>query len=158
MTRLGFVLAALLAVAGVMAPGPVAAQGDAAGVTGAGDALFSSAATFNGVTLSGLELGQGLFIGQDGSAKGQFHAVLRGTSLLGVAQDVVVEGTVTVGSVVGNGSVTFSGTAAVNMGDGTLPVPGVPFTATVSTDSLTLILNATTLPAANVTAGSITIE
>jgi len=44
------------------------------------------------------------------------------------------------------------------MGDGTLPVPGVPFAATVSTNSLALILNATALPTATVTAGSITIE
>jgi hypothetical protein len=158
MTRLGFVLTALLAVAGVMRSAPVAAQDDVARVTGAGEALFSSVATFNGVTLSGLELGQGLFIAVDGSAKGQFLAVLRGTSLLGQAQDVIVEGTVSGGSVVGNGSVTLSGTAIVNMGDGTIPVPGVPFTATVSTSSLALILDATALPTATVTAGSITIE
>ena len=158
MTRLGFVLTALLAVAGVMGPAPVAAQDDAVGVTGAGEALFSSVATFNGVTLSGLKLGQGLFIAADGSAKGQFLAVLRGTSLLGAAQDIIVEGTVSGSSVVGNGSVTLGGTATVDTGDGTLPMPGVPFTATVSTSSLALILNATALPTATVTAGSITIE
>jgi len=158
MTRLGFVLTALLAVAGVMGPAPVAAQDDVAGVTGAGEGIFSTGATFNGVTLRRLELGHGLFIARDGSAMGQFHAVLRGTSLLGQARDVIVEGKVTGGSVAGNGGVTFSGTATVNMGDGTPPVPGVPFAATVSTNSLALILNATALPTATVSAGSITIE
>jgi len=158
MTRLGFILTALLAVTGVMGPAPVAAQDDVAGVTGAGEGIFSTGATLNGVTLRSLELGQGLFIARDGSAMGQFHAVLLGTSLLGTPQNVTVEGEVSTGSVGGDGTATFSGTATVNTGDGTLPVPGVPFTATISTNSLALILDATTLPMATVTAGSITIE
>jgi hypothetical protein len=136
---------------------PVATQ-DGASVTGAGEALFPNGAAFNGVNLRSLELGQGLFTAADGSAIGQFHVVLRGTSLLGLAQDIIVEGKVTTGSVAGNGSVTISGTATVNMGDGTLPVPGVPFAATVSTNSLGLILNAASLPTATFTAGSITIQ
>jgi hypothetical protein len=158
MTRLGIVLITLLAVAGVVGQSPVAAQSDASGVTGAGEAIFSNGATFNGVQLHGLTVGQGIFIAPDGSARGQFQAVLLGTSLLGVPQDVIVEGTVSSGSVEANGSIAFNGTATVNMGDGTLPVPGVPFTATVSTSSLALILNATALPTATVTAGSITIQ
>jgi len=44
------------------------------------------------------------------------------------------------------------------MGDGTLPLPGVPFTVTVSTGSLALILDAAVLPTASLSAGSITIE
>src|SRR5207249_2997739 len=83
-------------------------------------------------------LGQGVFIARDGSAAGQFQAVLLGTSLLGAPQDVVVEGQVGSGSVAGDGSTTFSGTATVNMGDGTLPLPGVPFTVTASPGSLAL--------------------
>src|SRR5688572_10299646 len=39
----------------------------------------------------------------DGTALGQFHAVLRGTSLLGQAQDVVVEGEVSGGAAQGDG-------------------------------------------------------
>jgi hypothetical protein len=46
----------------------------------------------------------------------------------------------------------------VNMGDGTLALSGVPFTATASTGSLKLILDATSLPTATVTAGSITVK
>src|SRR5947199_285265 len=53
---------------------------------------------------------------------------------------------------------TFNGTATVEMGDGTLPLPGVPFTVTVSTGSLALILDAAVLPTASLSAGSITIE
>src|SRR2546422_1426243 len=39
------------------------------------------------------------------------------------------------------------------MGDGTLPLPDVPFAVTVSAGSLGLILNAVALPTATVTAG-----
>jgi len=125
---------------------------------GAGEAIFPGGPTFNGVPLSGLTLGQGVSIAQDGSATGQFQAVLLGTSLLGVPQGVTVEGEVRSGSVAGDGSATLGGTATVDMGDGTLPLPGVPFTVTASAASLALILDAAALPTAMVSAGSITIE
>jgi len=146
----------MIGLASLLAPAPVAAQD--AGVTGAAEAAFPNGAAFNGVPLKGLTLGQGLFITQDGSATGQFQAVLLGTSLLGAAQNITVEGEVSGGSVGADGSATFSGTATVDMGDGTLPLPGVPFTVTASVGSLGLILNAVALPTATVTAGSITVK
>ena len=127
-------------------------------MTGAAEATFPDGATFNGLPLKGLTLGQGMFIAQDGSATGQFQVVLQGTSPLGTPQNVTVEGEVGGGSVAADGSATFSGTATVDMGDGTLPLPGVPFAVTVSAGSLGLILNAVALPTATVTAGSITIK
>src|SRR5437879_5329573 len=156
MTRLGLASTAILGLSSLMAPAPVAAQD--AGVTGAAEAAFPDGATFNGISLKGLTLGQGMFIAPDGSATGQFQAVLLGTSLLGTPQNVTVEGEVRGGSVGADGSATFSGTATVDMGDGTLPLPGVPFIVTVSAGSLGLILNAVALPTATVTAGSITIK
>jgi hypothetical protein len=156
MTRLGIVLAASLGLASTFAPASVTAQ-DAAGVTGAAEATLPDGATFNGVPLRGLTLGQGILFGQDGSAAGQFQAVLQGTSLLGSPQDIIVEGEVSDGSA-GDGTATFSGTATVSMGDGTLPLAGVPFTVTASAGSLGLTLNAIALPTATVTAGSITME
>ena len=156
-TRLGLTLTAILGLASLMAPAPVAAQ-DAAGVTGAAEAAFPNGAAFNGVSLKGLTLGQGMYIAQDGSATGQFQAVLLGTSPLGTPQNVTVEGEVGGGSVAADGSATFSGTATVDMGDGTLPLPGVPFTVTASAGSLGLVLNAVALPTATVTAGSITVK
>ena len=156
-TRLGLTLTAILGLASLMAPAPVAAQ-DAAGMTGAAEAAFPNGAAFNGVSLKGLTLGQGMYIAQDGSATGQFQAVLLGTSPLGTPQNVTVEGEVGGGSVAADGSATFSGTATVDMGDGTLPLSGVPFTVTASAGSLGLILNAVALPTATVTAGSITIK
>src|SRR2546425_8039601 len=157
MTRLGFLLTAMLGLASNVVPAPVAAQA-AAGVTGAAEATFPDGAAFNGIPLRGLTLGQGMFIAQDGSATGQFQAVLLGSSLLGTPQNITVEGEVGSGSVAADGSATFGGTATVDMGDGTLPLPGVPFIVTVSAGSLALILNAVALPTATVTAGSITIK
>ena len=156
MTRLGLASATMIGLASLLAPAPVAAQD--AGVTGAAEAAFPNGAAFNGVSLKGLTLGQGLFIGPDGSATGQFQAVLLGTSPLGTPQNVTVEGEVGGGSVAADGSATFSGTATVDMGDGTLALAGVPFTVTASAGSLGLILNAVALPTATVTAGSITVK
>ena len=156
MTRLGFLMTVILGLASLTAPAPASAQD--AGVTGAAEATLPDGATFNGVPLKGLTLGQGMFIAQDGSAAGQFQAVLLGTSLLGTPQNVTVEGEVRGGSVAADGSATFSGTATVDMGDGTLPLSGVPFTVTASAGSLGLILNAVALPTATVSAGSITVK
>jgi hypothetical protein len=83
--------------------------------------------------------------------------VLRGTSLLGSPQNILVEGEARDGSA-GGGTATFSGTATVSMGDGTAPLAGVPFTVTASAGSVDLTLNATALPTATVSAGSITIK
>jgi hypothetical protein len=84
--------------------------------------------------------------------------VFQGTSLLGTPQNVILEGEAGIGSFGGDGSAIFSGTATVSMGDGTLPLLGVPFTVKASTQSLGLTLDGKALPTAAVTAGSITIE
>jgi len=156
MNRVGFASMAILGLASLLAPAQAAAQDT--GVTGAAEATFPDGATFNGVPLRGLTLGQGMFIAPDGSATGQFQAVLLGTSPLGAAQNITVEGEVSGGSVAADGSATFSGTATVDMGDGTPALPGVPFTVTVSAGSLGLTLNAVALPTATLSAGSITVK
>jgi hypothetical protein len=155
MTRLAIVVAASLGLGRAFAPAPLTAQD--VGVTGAAEATLPPGATFNGISLKGLTLGQGIFIGQDGSASGQFQAVLRGATLLGSPQNVVVEGEVRNGSADG-GTATFNGTATVSMGDGTPPLAGVPFRVTASAGSVDLTLNTTALPTATVSAGSITIK
>src|SRR5438093_4214649 len=97
------------------------------GVTGAGAGTYPSGTTYSTVSLSSLQFGMGVFIPGDGSASGQFQATLLGTSLLGLQQNIEVEGTATNGST-GTGSRTFSGTATVDMGDGTPPLVDIPFT------------------------------
>lgn len=158
MKRIGLLFAAILGVASILAPVPVVAQSDATGVTGAGAGVFLAGATLNGIPLSGLELGKGVFITWDGTATGQFHAVLLGTSLLGQPQNIAVEGEVSSGSIGPDGSATFSGSATVDMGDDMLPLRGVPFTVTATTESLEVVLGTSTLPPATLVAGSITIE
>ena len=71
-------------------------------------------------------------------------------------QEVTVEGEVRNGSLAADGSATFSGTATVDLCDGALPLPGVPFAVRDSAGSLGLILKAVALPTATATAGSIT--
>jgi len=77
---------------------------------------------------------------------------------LGTPQNVTVEGEVQSGAVGADGSATFSGTATVDMGDGTPALPDVPFTVTVSAGSLGLTLNGVALPTATLSAGSITVK
>jgi hypothetical protein len=118
---------------------------------------FPADAAFNGIRLSGLELGQGIFIASDGMAQGAFHVVLLGKSFLGQPQEIVVDGKVSGGNVVYGGGCSFNGIATVDLGDGT-SLPSVPFTATVSADSLLLTVGSTALPAATLTGGSVTIK
>ena len=60
MTRLRFLLIAILVgVVSTLAPASVAAQDDAARVSGAGEATLPEGAAFYGVVLSGMQLGQG---------------------------------------------------------------------------------------------------
>jgi hypothetical protein len=136
-------------------PAAAASSNDTA-VTGAGDGALPSGATFNGVSLRGLETGLGLSIAPDGAATGRFVATLLGTSALGQPQAIEVDGRVTGGSVA-DGRVTLSGTAAVDIGDGP-SLLDVPFSVTATTDSLLLELGTSALPRASLTGGGITIE
>ena len=159
MTRLKFLpIAILVGVVSTLAPVAVAAQDDAARVSGAGEATLPEGVAFYGVVLSGLQLGQGVLIAADGSALGQFHAVLSGTSVLGQPQEVTVQGEVNAGAASGDGIVTFSGNATLSMGDGSVPVVGVPFSVTASTEGVQLVVDGASFPQANLTAGSITIK
>ena len=86
-----------------------------------------------------------------------------GTSLLGLSQNIQVEGKATTGSSVAPATATFSGTCTIDMGDGSVPLAGVPFTAAVATNaddkgSITLSLATSNLPAAQVNVGSMKIK
>ena len=108
-----------------------------------------------GVTLSGLEFGQGVLT-DGGTTSGVFHAVLLGKSFLGQVQRITIEGKVTGGLL--DGTPSFSGSATVNLGLGELPLVDVPFVATVSSQSLQLTLAGISLPAAALSKGAIAIE
>ena len=131
--------------------------------TGGAGGIYPPGTTFDGVAISGLQLGFGVEISPDSSALGPFAAVLIGVSPLGLEQDITIEGEATNGSRNAANIAIYSGTASVDMGDGLPATPGIPFTVTVTTDAnspgtIGLVLGLTTLPNAAVNAGSMTIE
>ena len=143
-------------VAIAFSPASNTASAEDSSVTGAAQGVFPAGAAFEAVTLQSVDLGTGVFIESDGSATGVFHSVLAGRSLLGPRQ-ITVEGNVSQGAVTSDGRGSFSGTATVDLGDGT-SLPGVPFTVTLSVDSMVLTVGSTILPAASLTSGAVTIE
>jgi hypothetical protein len=156
MKQLICIFAIALGLAAI-APTRVDADSDARSVTGAAKGTFGAGAILGAVALHGVELGTGVFIEADGSASGTFHAVLQGSSL-GSARELTVEGNVSEGSVGADGRATFSGTAAFDFGDGMPPLPGVPFRVIAGADGVVLEINSTELPAADLSAGAVTIE
>ena len=140
---------------------PAAAQTETS-VTAGAAGTFPSSAAF-GVPLNDLGVGLGLTITSEGSAAGDFQTTLLGTSVLGQPQEIVVEGNASRGSAPAAGTATFSGTCRINMGDGTPWTVSVPFTVVVAANTndqgtLTLTLGTTSLPAATITEGSMTIK
>jgi hypothetical protein len=123
-------------------------------VVAAGAAVFPDGTTFNGLPVSGSTFGFGVLIG--GSTEGDVVVTLAGTSVLGEPQEVTLAGKVTTGAVNGPGSVTFSGTGALDLGTGAAPTE-VPFLVTATTDGLTLAVAGTELPTQALTNGSIDI-
>jgi len=156
MKRLICICAVAVSVAAI-ASTRISGFSDARSVTGAGKGTFGPGAALGAVALQGLELGTGVLIEGDGSASGNFHATLQGTSL-GSAVELTVEGKVTEGSIGADGRASFSGTATFDFGDGMPPLPAVPFQVIAGTDGLVLEINSTTLPAAGFTAGGVTVE
>jgi hypothetical protein len=126
--------------------------------TGAGAGLFPEGAELNGVRLSRSTFGTGVLIFASGSAVGTFQTVLAGTSLLGLPQHITVEGKIGGGTRNADGSVTLSGSSIVDMGDGGVPSAGLPFSVTLSTGAIALVLGTTALPTQTLTGGGITIQ
>lgn len=142
----------------VFAPTPTTAATEGGAITGTADGIFPAGSILGTVTLDGLQLGTGVIVEPDNSAVGTFHVVLIGRSLLGGRQEITVEGKVNQGTVDENGTGSFSGIASIDFGDGAPLHPGVPFSVTTSASSLILAIESTTLPAASLTGGSVTIE
>ena len=129
-------------------------------MTGAGNGIFPSGAAFNGVSLSTLRIGMGVSIAANGTAAGDFESTLLGSSA-GQPRNITVEGKPDHGSIPSAGRATFSGICNIDMGDGTAPLSGVPFTANAvagvnGTWALTLSLGSTNLPTATGAQGRIT--
>jgi hypothetical protein len=143
-------LFAILPAYAQLAPVPVV-------VTGAGAANFAPGAVLSGVSLSTMRFGIGVDLPGDGTASGDFQATLSA-----VSRKIVVEGKASSGST-GLAGTTFSGTCSLDLGDGSAPATGVPFTVSVVTPAtgaptLALAIGTTTLPTASVSAGALRVK
>jgi hypothetical protein len=126
-------------------------------VSAAAEGIFPSGASLSGISLQGSTFAIGIVVQSDGSAVGQFQTVLLGSTLLGSSQSIALEGSVQGGSTGVGGSVSFWGTATLDMGDGTPPTD-IPFSAIATTGGLQLTIGATELPTQTLGAGSIFIR
>ena len=140
-------------------------------VTGAGGGVYPAGTTIKGgsisalkgVTLSSLTFGMGVALPGNSTANGNFESTLIGTSAKGLPRNIVVEGNATSGSGQAGGPANYAGICTVNPGDGTATLTGVPFTVAVAklpngAWGITLTLSSSSLPAATVTSGSVTVK
>jgi hypothetical protein len=127
-------------------------------VTAAGAGVFPAGANYAGVQLSGGTFGIGVQTTSTGGATGDLEAQFNGTSLIGLDQSITVVGKMTSGTDNGNGTMTLSGTARVNMGDGTPWASGVALVATLGPTGITLTVGGSALPTLPKSDGFIAIE
>jgi hypothetical protein len=130
-------------------------------VTAGAAGIYPSDTSFNGVPISGVEFGFGVIVGTP--TIGQFCVVLVGIEAGGIQQRIKIQGEASGGQQTSANAAVFSGSSSIDMGDGTAPISGVPFTATVTTDgndqgTLGLVIGDSTLPNASVSQGSMTIK
>jgi hypothetical protein len=131
--------------------------------TTAADAKYAAGTSFNGVPVTGIDIATAVFITSSGTAEGHVAVDIFGPTnpLTGKQQIIAVEAMATGGTRSGNVT-TITGTCTVDMGNGTPLLENVPFAATITTNAegtgtVGLVIGATTLPAASVTAGSMTV-
>jgi len=156
MKRITFLLIAFLAIGG-----SAYAQSDTS-ATAAAEGIYPAGTTFNGVPLTGLNIGSGALVVADGAAEGHLGIELLGPTLLGIQQIISVEATASGGARAAANIATISGTCSIDMGNGTPLLTGVPFVVTITTNdqnqgSVGLVLGATALPAATINDGTMSI-
>jgi hypothetical protein len=156
MKNITILLIAFLAIAG-----SAFAQTDTSATTAA-QGSYPSGTSFNGISISALQIASGAIVASGGSAEGQLTISLTGKTALGTQQIINIAVDVTAGQRAAGNVAVVSGTGTVDMGDGTPPIVGVPIIATITTDSLHLgtvglTIGATNLPAATIGNGSMTI-
>lgn len=153
MKTLSILFVIMLAVAG-----SAYAQTDTSATTAA-DGSYPAGTAFNGVLITNLDIGTGVLLGSDGVAEGHVSIDLAGP----LNQSISVQAIITGGSRPAANVATLTGTASVDMGNGTPAISGVPVVVTITTDTtgkgtVGLVIGATTLPAAPITDGSLSIS
>ena len=158
MKSITFLFVATLAIAG-----SAYAQSDTSATTAA-QGTYPPGTSFNGVSINALQIATGTLIAYAGGAEGHLAISLIGPSILGAPpQTIAIEADASSGSRPVANVVTISGTCSVDMGTGLPPLTGVPFVATITTDdqhlgTVGLVIGATTLPAATIGDGSMSID
>jgi hypothetical protein len=155
---IGAILLSLGLLALAYIPNSTIAAGESGTVTAAARCSVANGAAFHSVALTAIDLGTGVFIEPDGSATGPFSAVLMGNSLLGQERKITIDGKALQGAIAPNGRAYFSGVATMDLGNGTPPIAGVPFSVTATADSLSLSIESIALPTMHVTAGTLSVE
>jgi len=157
-TTLSILFAIMLSLAG-----SAYAQSDTSATTAA-DGSYPAGTLLNGLPITGIDIGTGVLLGADGVAEGHVAIALFGpvNPLTGAQQNVIVEALITGGSRPAANVATLTGTATVDMGNGAPPLAAVPIVVTITTDAtgkgtVGLVIGGTTLPAAPITDGSLTI-
>jgi hypothetical protein len=106
----------------------LASAADATLVRGGGTGTFAADLDGDG-RIDGSQFGMTVRIVEDGGASGHFLCLMAGRSQILGLHLMSVQGRVTGGVLNADGSATFSGTASVNLGGGTI-FSGVPFRVT----------------------------
>ena len=159
MKKITCMMCLLLGIVAVLwEPARTTATTESVTVTGAATATFAQGAALGSVALNSLEVGTGAFIEPDGTADGVYSVVLTGTTLLGQPRQIRIDGKVLSGEVAPDGRVYFNGIATMSLGDGTPAISGVPFNVSTTGNSMSLAIDSTSLPAAQLASGNISIN
>lgn len=124
---------------GTLRSGNIQVRGDAAVAgeligTAAGSGSYTTTPNVNGVELSGGTFGVGLRTAGPGDIEANLNGV---QPLLGLFQQLTISGWITSASVNG-GTMSFSGTASIDMGDGSAPLTGLSVSGSMTATGVTL--------------------
>lgn len=103
---------------------------DTAVVTGGGTGTFGADIDGDG-RMDGSQFGFGVVLSSSGAARGHFECLMAGRSQILGLPVMSVEGRVTGGTMNADGTVTLSGTATVNLGNGQI-FRSVPFEVVIT--------------------------
>jgi hypothetical protein len=142
----------LLRSGNIQIRGEEAIAGEVVG-SAAAAGVFSTTPNLNGVELAGGTFG----IGARTAGPGDLEVQYNGVSLIGMFQQITSTGWVTTATVNG-GTMTLTGTATLDMGDGSPPTPGLPLSASLTTSGVTVTVGSWSLPNLPKSDGFINIE
>jgi hypothetical protein len=139
--------------------GNIQIRGDAAVVgeligTAGGSGAYASTPNINGVELAGGTFGIGTRTAGPGDLEAQFNGV---QPLIGLFQQVTVNGWINSATVNG-GTMSFTGTAILDMGDGAPPLTGLALSGSMTATAVSLTLGSWSLGTLPMSDGYIKIE